>query len=149
MLIDQQRGFTLIELLVVIAIISLLSSIVLVSLSSSRGKAQDAIIKQELVHLRSQAELYYSRNNHYGTAATTGSCTVAGTVFMDADARPLIVKIEDANSTSVVTCRSTTGISGAWAASSPLRSNSALHWCVDSRQRSKQIGAAISGTACP
>ncbi len=46
---QSKRGFTLIELLVVIAIIGILASVVMASLSSSRGRARTAAA-QETMH---------------------------------------------------------------------------------------------------
>jgi len=54
----KTKGFTLIELLVVISIISLLSSIVLASLNSTRVKARDAYRKQEIQQLVKAFTLY-------------------------------------------------------------------------------------------
>jgi len=55
----MSRGFTLIELLVVIAIIGMLSSVVLGSLNSSRGKAANAAVKSNMSNMRSQINLQF------------------------------------------------------------------------------------------
>lgn len=67
-----QKGFTLIELLVVIAIIGILSSVVLVSLQSSRAKARDAKRIADIGAIQQALALYYDSNNAYpaGPAAT-------------------------------------------------------------------------------
>lgn len=70
-----QRGFTLIELLVVIGIIGILSGIVLSSLQSSRKKAGDAAVIQEMNSLRTAMALYRdSQTASYNLSNTSGSC---------------------------------------------------------------------------
>jgi prepilin-type N-terminal cleavage/methylation domain-containing protein len=74
-----QKGFTLIELLVVIAIIGILSSVVLASLNSARGKGGDAAVKSNLSGIRAQAELMYNDMGCYtntGTACTASACAL-------------------------------------------------------------------------
>lgn len=61
----KNRGFTLIELLVVIAIISILSTLVVVSLLSSRAKSRDANRILQLIEVRTALELYHSQYNEY------------------------------------------------------------------------------------
>lgn len=66
----KRQGFTLIELLVVISIISLLSSIVLTSVNSARGKARDARRRTDLKQLQTALEFYFDTNGSYPN--TTG-----------------------------------------------------------------------------
>lgn len=145
----MKKGFTLIELLVVIAIIGLLSSVVLSSLNSARAKGADAAIRANLANTRAQAELYYDTYNSYGTSAIAGTCPNSGAVTTSLFRDPVILNaISSANSASggTVTCRSSTGATGAWAMSSPLRGSG--HWCVDSTGASEAAASAVAGTAC-
>ncbi len=141
------KGFTLIELLVVIAIIGILSSVVLASLNTARGKGANASVKSQMANMRAQAELFYDNNSAtYGTPSTN-SCTTAGSLFMDqvfVNARASIT-----NTSGAPTCNST---AAAWAMSAPLKvaDGANTHWCVDSAGVSKgQTAALASGvTAC-
>jgi prepilin-type N-terminal cleavage/methylation domain-containing protein len=59
----SKRGFTLIEIMVVISIISLLSSVILVTLSSARTKADNASRNSAIVQYRNAFALYASSHN--------------------------------------------------------------------------------------
>lgn len=61
------RGFTLVELLVVIAIIGILSSIVAVSLGSSKIKSRDAKRIADIKSIQLALATYYSDNLQYPT----------------------------------------------------------------------------------
>lgn len=63
--ISNSRGFTLIELLVVISIIGILASIILVSLTGVRQKAQEAKIKSEIHGIKLALEDYAATNGGY------------------------------------------------------------------------------------
>lgn len=68
----KPRGFTLIELLVVIAIIGMLSSVVLGSLNSARGKAQDARRLFDMRTVGTALALYYSTHGRYPASNASG-----------------------------------------------------------------------------
>ncbi len=147
------KGFTLIELLVVIAIIGILSSVVLASLNTARGKGSDAAIKGNLNNTRAQAELFYDTNNTYvgvcGTAAVNG-VTGFGAAFNAAASAAGVstsTTLATAGSATTAVCHES---ASAWAATVPLKTNTARAWCVDSAGSSKETTHLIaSATVCP
>ncbi len=108
----KSKGFTLIELLVVIAIIGILASIVLVSLSSARNKANDARIKADIAQVRSTAELWYDDNSFsYATlcSATNNVDTLIADMDIQNGAGVTPVCFADADSYCVSSVLKTTG----------------------------------------
>lgn len=162
----NSKGFTLIELLVVIAIIGILSSVVLASLNTARGKGADAAIKSNLASIRTQAEIVYDTLGNYGvgfsaTGGTTAACptATASNLFGTTTILSQITAARTATggaTADVVCVTDVTSASNAarWAVAAKLKSDTTLGWCVDSTGASKQVtwsavdGDAIS-TQCP
>lgn len=148
------QGFTLIELLVVIAIIGILSSVVLASLNTARGKGADAAIKSNLANIRAQAELFYDNvpGNYTGLCADP---VVAGQLNSARGAAGVTAATDNtlasAGTATLAVCHvSATG--DKWAAEVPLKATPANSWCVDSSGASKQITGGYLATTvvvCP
>ena len=133
---NLKRGFTLIELLVVIAIIGILSSVVLASLNTARGKGADSAIKSNLNNSRAQAELYYDNSGQSYTSVCTGANGIG----------QFITGATNAGS-GAVDCDST---ATAWAMEAQLKTNTAQYYCVDSTGKAAVgVSKGASGVVCP
>ncbi|MEK7552304.1 MAG: type II secretion system protein [Patescibacteria group bacterium] len=134
------NGFTLIELLVVIAIVSMLASVIVVSLNTTRNKGKFAAVQSNLNTVRSESELYYVGSSTYGTPITD-SALCDSDIFNHSVINAAIVEAtkngsSDANSNR----RCVIGANGqSWAVSIPLSDGG--NWCVGS------VGAGGSGIA--
>lgn len=150
--LSVKSGFTLIELLIVIAIVSIITSIIIQSLSSSRTKAYDSKVKQQLVRFRSGAELYFNNQtpNAYSSAGTISDCAAVGSMFTDnteADGSPgAYLVFSDIPGGVTVKCGAN-ALTYAVQATLP----GGGFYCVDSTGVNKQYSGAIGSpsTACP
>jgi prepilin-type N-terminal cleavage/methylation domain-containing protein len=150
----KNKGFTLIELLVVIAIIGILASVVLASLNSARQKGADAAIKSNLNNARAQAELFYDSNGQsYQDASGHDVCNKAPAVVTAADNATLgignmLIGAQSAydKAGSQVMCDSS---ATAWVAYSPLKSDTANVYCVDSTGKSVLLLATAVASSAP
>lgn len=146
-MVNLKKGFTLIELLVVIAIIGILSSVVLASLNTARGKGADAAAKSNLNNIRAQAEIVYDNTNSYATVCADANVVKGVTAAATAEG---LTWTSVANNSTTVTC---TNSSTAWmaAVTLPKGAGAGTYWCVDNTGTSKSVTAALSATAtvCP
>ncbi len=135
------RGFTLIELLVVIAIIGILSAVVLASLNTARSKGNDAAVQADMSGIRTQAALYNTNNNNYGTNVTDVSDCTAG-VFGDPTVTNQLAAIRKANNNGALVCNIAAGGS-AYAVSAALVATPGTYFCVDSTGVGTTTGSAL------
>ncbi len=139
----MKRGFTLIELLVVIAIIGILSAVVLASLGTARAKGDDAGVLANVSTVATQAAIYVSSNNQYGSfdgsvAGQGATCPKPGTtgssLFNDPTVENAVTAaLSDAGSGGITRCYAS-GQSYAVAVSRPsaVVASKSYFWCTDS-----------------
>lgn len=151
----KEKGFTLLELLIVIAVIGILSSLIMVSLSTSRAKASDAAIKSDLRSLMNVAELYYVNNgNQYG-AGGPGVCPAVSNgspASWAVDFDPNFKKIAEHASIQAGGGDSGGGLlltncainSQSWVIAVVLKSSNMKAWCVDSSGNSKEESLTVA-----
>lgn len=139
----KSKGFTLIELLVVIAIIGILSSVVLASLNTARGKGANGAVKANLSQVRAQAEIVYDGVSPNSYATMCANATVLSALAA-----------ADSAGAGANKCF---GDADSWVVSTELKvaESGNNNYCVDSTGKSKAITTAQDGaittadTLCP
>ncbi len=131
----KKTGFTLIELLVVVAVIGILSAVVLTSMSASRLKAQDGKIREQMVIIRSQAEIFYHANNSTYANLCTSATGIAPQLQAAHTASGVATLVTNGAVQTATTTNCYATVSG-YAVSVKLRTpTTATYMCVDGRNQ--------------
>ncbi len=138
------RGFTLIELLVVIAIIGILASVVLVSLNSARKKGNDTRVISDVNQIRTALETGYNGTSYPDLAANALSASGPNATNLTA----LSTDLSSQGGTLKVVTNATSPFVQ-YSISSPLVSNTASYFCVDSTGKAETTSTAPSAVTCP
>ena len=134
----SKKGFTLIELLVVVAIISILASVVITFLNSSRKESEDVAVKSNLQTVAKEAGIYYlAADNSYGQAFND-YCPIEvdlSSTSMFAKDQTVIDAVSEAmrRGSGNSYCYNT---GSSWAVAIELKSDTTSSICVDSESNS-------------
>jgi prepilin-type N-terminal cleavage/methylation domain-containing protein len=154
---NSNKGFTLIELLVVISIIGLLSSIVLASLNTTRVRASDAAIKENLRGIIASSEIEYSTlgylYNTTGNPINSTTCSTllsgvtTGTILQNKSIQDAIKDIKNKNGGVDVTCNLPAD-GKTYTISAPLKTPNTIG-SVDNSSGNVTISASAASTLVP
>lgn len=147
---NNNKGFSLVELLIVITIIALLSTIILNSVSTSRARAYDSKVRQQLASFRTAAEIYYLNKGGYEESENTINICTTG-IFADFEAvNGAPGRYIEASSLPSFTQLKCGSEKSSFAIKATLYSGN-QYWCVDSKGASRAISGEIgnSVTVCP
>ena len=61
----SERGFTLIEVLIVVTLIVVLAGIGLATYTTSLHRSKEAVLREDLFHMRDAIDQYYADKGHY------------------------------------------------------------------------------------
>ncbi len=151
MSISSKKGFTLIELLVVIAIIGILAAVILISLTTARGKANDVRVMSAAKQIRTQLESDYGGASYpdltnvsplfggFVANGNPGSSTI-NTLLGDAFAQ--------GGGINIVVNPNTDPVTG-YAIYGQLVSSSTQFFCIDSTGHTNQLASTNNTTSCP
>jgi prepilin-type N-terminal cleavage/methylation domain-containing protein len=143
------RGFSLVELLIVITIIGVLSTIVLSSVSTSRARAYDSKIKQQLSSFRTAAEIYFTNQDPNSYGPDSVSCDQGMFNNMDPVNGTPAIYIASGNLplNTEIACQSS---GDSYAVKASLYSGNE-YWCIDNTGVSRIENGTISGPSlnCP
>ncbi len=158
-------GFTVLELLITVAIIGVLASIILASVSTSRARASDKKILEDLNTVRNEAQLYLDSAGSFGPNTANAKCSAGGvsaTLFADmtnpstGSTNPHIAKINSAIASANAESGGSVNVNGkysntrcvnsptTWAIAVRLKEDTTSSWCVDSNNVSKKVSGDAS-----